>query len=107
MKLRLEGYDLRGALVRFRYRVFAKDLHLVDAAAIERALFDAGAHEVQIEAVVEHQSRVRSEEIVTTTTTVQKVEAWLRAKQIQLDAAALARLRLKVEQLEGGLHAAA
>ncbi len=70
----------QGALVRFRYTIPAADLHEVDEGLIRKILEEAGAAEVKIEAVVEHSARIRSEAIVTATTTREKVVAYFQAK---------------------------
>ena len=90
----------QGARVRFRYRVKAGQLHEVDGARIERIIRDAGAADVQMEAVIEHEARVRSAEIVTATTTFDKVRAYWNAKQITLDDATVERVRQKLSTIE-------
>jgi exonuclease SbcD len=99
-----EGWDraeVDGALVRFRYHVRAQDLHLVDDDAIERALRADGAVDVQIEAVVEHENRVRSTEISAAATTWEKADAFFKAKGVQLEDAQRERLQSKLGELEG------
>jgi exonuclease SbcD len=99
--------DLQGALVRLRYRIKPQDLHLVDEQALEGALFAQGAEEVQLEAIVEHETRQRAPGIVQSLTTAEKVAAWMRAKAITVDEATLVRLRDKLALLEGETRAAA
>lgn len=70
------GGDISGALVRFRYRIRPQDLHLVDKEAIERALYDAGAHSVKVEPDIVHQARVRSEGIARVEGMWPKVKTW-------------------------------
>jgi len=94
--------QLTGALVRFRYRVRAQDLHLVDEEAIRRALIEAGAHEVKVEAVVEAESRVRCEAITTAETLWDEVVAWCGATGKELDAEQRVRLREKLAEVEAG-----
>jgi exonuclease SbcD len=98
-KISEEG-DLRGARVRLRYRVRAEDLHRVDAVEAERCLIDAGAQEAEVEAVVETETRVRSAEIVTVQGTAAKVEAFWRAKQIDVDEPTRARVFGDLAELE-------
>lgn len=94
-------HELRDALVRFRYRIRAQDLSRVNEARLREALAAAGAHEVRIEAVIETETRVRAAEISTITSTVEKVDAFLRAKAIDVDEGHRTRLHTKVEELEG------
>lgn len=96
----LSGGDLRGALVRFRYLVRAQDLHRVDEEAFELCLREAGAAEVQIEAVVEHSNRVRAAEISAATSTWEKAQAFFAAKGLQLEDAQRTRLQSKLSDLE-------
>jgi exonuclease SbcD len=92
--------DVRDALVRFRYRVRAEDLHRVNEELIRTALRRAGAHEVKLEAIVEAEVRVRSAEIVQTQSLTEKVEAFWRAKGIDVDEATRTRVHGKLAQLE-------
>lgn len=94
--------DIRGALVRYRYRVRAEDLHLISAEQLERRFLEAGAAEVQLEAIVETETRTRAPEIVEARTTQAKVEAYLTAKQIPTDEAQRSRLFSKLGELEAG-----
>jgi exonuclease SbcD len=89
-----------GALVRFRYRIRAQDLHLVDEAVIRKVFEADGAADVQIEAVVEAQVRVRSEEIVRAQTLYEKLDAYLASKGMNVDTPTRARLHAKVGLLE-------
>jgi len=89
-----------GALVRFRYRIRPEDMHLVDEDAIRRALLDAGAHEVTIEAVPEVQARVRCEEIAEASGLFEEVVAWMQTTGKPLDDAQRERLRLACSELE-------
>ena len=99
--------DLDGALVRFRYHVAPQDLHLVPVEAFEKVLLADGAHEVQLECVIEAETRVRAGEIVLARSTAEKVDAYLSAKQIEIDAATRVRVHAKLAEIEGGAHAAA
>jgi len=92
---------IRGALVRYRYRVLAEHLHAIDVDALERALLDAGAAEVQLEAVVEHAARARAPEIVEAKSTLDKVQAFFDAKRIDVGVEQAARLQQKLATLEG------
>lgn len=96
----ISGGNLHGAIVRFRYRVRAEDLHTVDDAGIEAVLRDAGAHEVKLEAIVESETRVRSEAIAHVQSTAEKVDLYLVAKSIDVDEGGRTRLHSKLEQLE-------
>lgn len=90
----------RGALLRFRYRIRATDLHLVDEDAIRKHLAQGEPAEVKIEAVVEAETRARVPEIVHVPTTAEQVESYLRAKGIEVDDVQRERLRTKVGELE-------
>jgi exonuclease SbcD len=92
--------DVAGALVRFRYRVRAEDLHLVDERALETSFLAGGAHDVKLEAVVEAATRVRSEEIAHVQTVGEKLDVFLVAKSIEVDEAQRTRLHEKLERLE-------
>lgn len=96
-----DAADLHGALVRYRYRVRAEDLHRVDEAELTVAFLELGAAEVQIEAVVVTETRARAPEIVNVQTTAEKVDAYLQAKQIPVDEPTRERLHAKVGLLEG------
>lgn len=89
-----------GDLVRIRYRVRAEDLHLLDTAAITAAARRGGAAEVQLEAVVVAETRVRAGEIRTARTTADKVRAYLQAKGLEIDEATWARLEAKLGEIE-------
>jgi hypothetical protein len=89
-----------GALVRFRYRVKPEDMHLVDEDAIRRAILDAGAHEVRIEAVPEVVSRVRCEEIASASGLFDELIAWAGATGKVIDDEQRERLRLACSELE-------
>lgn len=92
--------SVRGALVRVRYRIRPEDLHLVDEDWIERYLRSAGAEEVKVEAALEHQARVRSAEIVSATTTWEKLTAFWLATGIEVPEANRARIRAKLDEIE-------
>jgi len=94
--------EVAGALVRFRYRVRAQHLHLVDRDVIEKILLADGAHEVKVEAVVVSDTRVRSEEIATATSVTEKVQAYLQAKNIPVEPVQFDRLVEKLGGLETG-----
>lgn len=98
--------SVRGALVRFRYYIDAKDLHLVDSAALERKLLAVGAVEAKVEAMVVSSTRARAPEIVKAATLTEKVDQYLDAKEIRIDGEQRARVHQKVGVLEGGAHAA-
>lgn len=92
--------DVRDALVRYRYRIRAEDLHLVDEQVITAILTRAGAHEVKLEAVVTSEVLVRSEEITRSATTAAKLGTYLSSKGIVLDEAGRARLYTKLAAME-------
>ncbi|KKK80353.1 hypothetical protein LCGC14_2824340, partial [marine sediment metagenome] len=92
--------DIQGALVRYRYRILPKDLHLVDEDNIEKILREYGAHDVKIEAVLQHEVRIRSEEIVSATSTWEKVEAWLKATGKDLTDEDRDRLKASLDSIE-------
>jgi DNA repair exonuclease SbcCD nuclease subunit len=92
--------DVAGALVRFRYRIRPEDMHLVDEDAIRRAILDAGAHEVRIEAVPEVVSRVRCEEIASASGLFDELIAWAGATGKVIDDEQRERLRLACSELE-------
>lgn len=118
-KLRAVGIDpiafalehraqVRGALVRFRYRVRAEDLHLVNDGAVRMAFTSDGAAEVKLEPIVVSETRARAPEIIETRSTSEKVEAYFRAKSIELGEGQRERIESKLDELEkGGSDAAA
>jgi exonuclease SbcD len=89
-----------GALVRIRFRIRPEDLHLVDELQLERDARAFGAHDVKLEAVLEHQARVRSIEIVSAQSTWEKCLAYWKAKGIEIPEANLARIRAKLDEIE-------
>jgi exonuclease SbcD len=95
-----ERERIEGALVRFRYRIRAEDLHLVEESVIRKVFAADGAAEIQIEAIVEAQARVRSEEIVRAQTMAEKLDAFLEAKGVAVDPPGRLRLHAKLELLE-------
>jgi exonuclease SbcD len=95
-----DTYVEPGDLVRLRYHVPAEELHTVDEDQIRSALLARGAHEVKLEAIVEQSARVRSELIVEAKDSFQKIEAWLAAKEIEIDDAARERIRVKLAAIE-------
>jgi exonuclease SbcD len=96
------GFDkpLAGALVRFRYRIHPSDLHRIDEDRIDRELRRHGAHDVKVEAVLVHESRVRSTEIVTAQTTMEKIRAYWAAKSIEVSDEQAARVEAKLATIE-------
>lgn len=92
--------QLSGALVRVRYYTTPELLHKVSEEQIEQAALAAGAAEVKIEAVLVHETRVRSEEIVTATTTMDKIRAYWQAKMVELSPETDARVEEKLATLE-------
>jgi DNA repair protein SbcD/Mre11 len=105
------GFDpeaCAGALVRFRYRVRAEDLHLVDVASLEMLIRQAGAEDVKLEAIVQSETRARAPEIVTADTLPEKLDAYLQSKSIEVDEPTRSRLHAKLGVIEREvIHAAA
>lgn len=97
--------EIKGALVRFRYRIRSQDLHLVDEQAIEQIFIADGAEKVQIECVVKHDSTARAPEIVGLKSTTEKLDAFLKTKEIEVGEKQRERLHVKLSTLEGGTHA--
>jgi DNA repair protein SbcD/Mre11 len=91
---------VRGARVRFRYRVNAADLHLVDEAVLRGILEQEGAADVKLEAVVEHEARVRNAEIVTAQTTAEKMLAYFDSNGGRPSDAVLERLAGRLIEIE-------
>lgn len=96
----VEPDDLNGALVRIRYRIKPEDLHTVDEAGVEGQALAMGAHSVKLEAVLVHQARVRSAEIVTAKDTFEKLTAYWSAKSIEVPDLQRLRLRAKLDEIE-------
>lgn len=92
--------QIRGALVRFRYRIRAEDLHLVDEELIAKVFKADGAIDVKVEADIQHEVRVRSEQISTARSLFEKVEAYWASKSIDVDESTRARVRSKLASLE-------
>lgn len=92
-----EMESARDALVRWRVRIRAEDLALLDKGMVERFLLGAGAAEVQVEAVVETQARARAPEIVVAQSVSDKVRAYMKSKGSTEDEA---RVLEKVADLE-------
>lgn len=91
------------SLVRFRYRIKPEQLHEVDEQDLRRFYLEAcRAYEVKIEAVLIHEQRIRSAEIVTAESTWEKVQACWSAKQIDPDPETRARVRQKLDLIEAG-----
>jgi len=96
-----EGAIRKGDLVRFRYRVRAEHLHEVDETYLRRFYLEGGgADEVQIEAVIVHEERIRSAAITTAQTLFAKVEAYWQAKGIDVPPETRERVRAKLAALE-------
>ncbi len=102
-----ERDHVRNALVRFRYHIRPEDLHLVQEELIARIFLADGAAEVKLEAIVAHEARARVPEIVESRSTAEKLEAYFRAKSIDVGEEQRGRLEHKLAELEGGDHAAA
>jgi exonuclease SbcD len=92
--------EVAGALVRCRYRVHPENLHLVNEEDIAGQYRDAGAHEVKIEAVLEHTERVRAAAIVEARDTWEKLVSYWAAAGIDVPEAQRERLRAKLDELE-------
>jgi exonuclease SbcD len=89
--------DVQDALVRFRYRIRAQDLHAVDEAALGAVFEEAGAHEVKLEAIVEASVAERSPEVAAARSLAEKLDAYLDAKGLDVDRA---RLHARLSELE-------
>ncbi|MGH9826678.1 MAG: hypothetical protein ACREDR_25910, partial [Blastocatellia bacterium] len=89
-----------GSLVRLRVRVSPEDAHKVDEDALSRALYDAGAFDVQVECINRQEARVRSEAIAVATTGIDKLAAFWESKGIDPDSETRRRIRVKVDELE-------
>ncbi len=97
--------EVRGSLVRFRYRIRSQDLHYVDEAAIRKVFEADGAHSVKLEAVIQHETRARCEEIVSAQSIQEKVVAYWDAKGLyENDPHARARILDKLAMLETPYH---
>jgi DNA repair exonuclease SbcCD nuclease subunit len=94
------GDQIRGALVRLRYRIRAEDLHLVDEDLIEKIFKADGAIDVKVEADIQHEVRIRSQEITLARSVFEKVTAYWASKSIDVDEATRARVREKLASLE-------
>lgn len=92
--------NVAGALVRLRYKARVEDLVRIDEAAIEKFLRDAGAVDVKLEAIVDHQARVRSEDIVAARTVIEKCDAYWKAKGEDIPPEMRERLTAKLDELE-------
>lgn len=92
--------EIKGALVRFRYRIGAGQLHTVDEDTLRRFLLDHGAAEVKLEAVVQHETRVRSESIGASKSIADKLQAYFDAKGMSITPEQQARLADKVTTIE-------
>ncbi len=90
--------DTAGALVRVRVKVPEAELAAFDPSLWTKRFPDA--HEVKVEPIVERTVRARAPEISTKKTVWEKVETYLRGKQI-VDPLQLERLGIKLSQLEG------
>lgn len=95
-----QGWFMRDAWVRFRYRIDKKDEHRVDNASLKRLFLGLGAYEVQIEAIKEEQMKIRCEEIVAAETDWEKVQAFWKSKGFDLSVEQLQRLELEFAALE-------
>jgi exonuclease SbcD len=93
--------DYQGARVRLRYRIAPEDVGLVNERALEEAFRRRGAVDVKLEAVLVHETRIRSEAAAAASSTWEAVAAYLEAKRVEVDETRGAELRRKVEDLEG------
>jgi len=89
-----------GDLVRVRLRLRPDELAGFDRDAVEAAWRAAGAADVKVEVVVEHEQRVRAGEIATAATTWDKVLSYFGARGQLPDDATLDRLRGKLAEIE-------
>ncbi len=90
----------RDALVRVRYHIQPQARHIVSHEIIMRLLTEAGAPEVKVEPIIEHQTRARSVEVIEATGLFNKLQAYFGANQINIDAAQLKRVGDKVQLIE-------
>lgn len=89
----------QGALVRYRFRIKAEDLHRVDDRQIVADLMEEGASEVKTEAVIVAETRARAPEIVAQPTTLEKLQTYMNAKGIVADPVTWGRLTDKTAAL--------
>jgi len=75
-------------------------LHTVDEDMLRRFLLDHGAAEVKLEAVVQHETRVRSESIGSSKSIADKLQAYFDAKGMSITPEQQARLADKVTTIE-------
>lgn len=95
-----------GDLVRVRFRLRPDELATFDRAAVEAKFRAAGAAEVKVEVIVEHEQRVRAGEIATAANTWDKVLSYFGARGQLPDDAMLDRLRSKLDEIEAEQAAA-
>jgi len=100
LQMGMDDQEIKWALVRFRYRIDAANLHLANDDDFRGILLQEGAAEVKVEAVVVHGNRIRSEAIVTATSTKEKVLAYLASKGETLTEEAMARLEQNLAAIE-------
>jgi len=74
--------DIEGAVVRVRYTATPEQAAKIDHAAIERALYDAGAHKVySIEPTILRERRARVEHMDESLDPLEALDAWMDAKE--------------------------
>jgi len=95
-------WDVRGAEVRFRYRVQAdrRDAARAGASQMQQRLREYGAVEVKVEEQVIATSKARAPEIARKATVFEQLETKWAADGVELTQERRARLREKVEQLQ-------
>ena len=90
-----------GALVRVRIHIRPEDVGNVGEDLIRRALLGAGASQVQIEPIVETQTRARSPEIARAQSVLDKLQVYMESKGIEREPAFMDRLHGKLVQIGG------
>lgn len=75
------GVNLSGAVIRVRYHATPEQAAQIDHAAIERALYDAGAHKVfAIEPTIIRERRARAESLDESLDPLEALDAWMLAQ---------------------------
>jgi len=93
-----------GDLVRYRYHIHADQLRRFDADGVRAAILLAGAADVTMEAIIEQEVRQRAPEIVSARDSMAKVDAYLRAKGIEIDEPTRERIRQNLAAIETRLR---
>ncbi|HYL97508.1 MAG TPA: metallophosphoesterase, partial [Blastocatellia bacterium] len=99
VKTQADG-QARGANVRIRYHVRKEDKHKVDENEVKRVLYEMGAADVQVEPVLEDETRIRSEAIVIASDDRDRIAAFWSSKGISPDDNTRQRIHFKVDTLK-------